>query len=129
MPSSKLSNGLPIAITLNTSCGGLANHHLTVPIHSQLVADEFPKDGRANVATRSPRRAMYEGNRCDNRDVSKWIEYEQIIIAGEDQISVAIHGQFQKLVIFGITARREPLSDGYQFRRCHQLKQSIPRVD
>ena len=56
-------------------------------------------------------RALHEHSRRYNRDATKGIEHQQIGIAGHDHIGFAVHGQFQKLVILGITAQRDTLGD------------------
>ena len=43
----------------------------------------------------------------------KSIEHQQLGIAGHDHIGFAVHGQFQKLVILGITAQRDTLGDRF----------------
>ena len=56
-------------------------------------------------------RALHKRSRRHNRDATKRIEHQQLGIAGHDHIGFAVHGQFQKLVILGITAQRDTLGD------------------
>lgn len=69
----------------------------------------------------STRRALHESRRRDNRDSPEGIEHQQIGIVGHDEIGMAVHGQFEKLVVRGITARRKPLGDRHGFRRRQQF--------
>jgi hypothetical protein len=41
---------------------------------------------------------------CDNRNASKWMQNQQILISTNDRSCFTINSQFQKLIIFGIAA-------------------------
>jgi hypothetical protein len=56
-------------------------------------------------------------------DVAKGTEREQIGVAGNDRIRMAIDGQFGKFIIRGITAHHNPFDDCHRFRRRQQSLQ------
>jgi hypothetical protein len=57
---------------------------------------------------------MPEGRGADDRDTPEGVEHKQIIIAGNDGVCLAVHCEFQKLVIVRIAAARHVLSDGHR---------------
>jgi hypothetical protein len=60
--------------------------------------------------------------------LSEWVEREQIRVAGNDQIGMAVYRQFQEFVVLRITARGDPLNDPYQFGRREEFAQPIPKT-
>ena len=77
---------------------------------------------------RLSREALYEIGRRDDRDLSEWVEREQIGVAGDDQIGMAVYRQFQEFVVLRITARDDPLNDPYQFGPRDEFAQPIPKA-
>src|SRR5271165_6544987 len=86
----------------------------------------FRRDWLA-AAPRSARRTLHEGGGGDNRDVPKWIEHQQVVVAGQDEISATVHSEFEKLVVRGIATCRDAFSDRYKLRRLHQPRQPVAR--
>jgi hypothetical protein len=63
---------------------------------------------------------LHEDRRRNNWDVAKGTEREQIGVAGNDQIRMAIDGQFEKFIICGIMAHHKPFDDCHRFRHRQQ---------
>lgn len=72
-------------------------------------------------------RALHKSGRSDNPDAPEGIEPQQIGIAGHDQIGMALHGQFEELVVRGIAAGGDPLGDRHGFSRNQRLLQLVVR--
>jgi hypothetical protein len=75
---------------------------------------------------RLSREALYEIGRRDDRDLLEWVEREQIGVAGNAQISMAVYRQFQEFVVLRITARGDPLNDPYQFGCPRRVRSANP---
>jgi hypothetical protein len=70
------------------------------------------------VLTRHP---LHERCRRHDRDLAERIEREQIAVAGDDEISMAVDGQFEEFVVVRITACGDPLGDSDQLSPSEQL--------
>jgi hypothetical protein len=53
---------------------------------------------------------LHERRRCDDRNIAEGIEREQIVVAGDEQIRMAVDGQLEKFVVRGIAARSNSCS-------------------
>jgi len=77
---------------------------------------------------RLPHHALHERGRRDDRNLTDWIEREQIAVAGDDQIRVAVNSQLEKFVVGGIAAGGNALGDRHQLgRRQHPRKNFAQR--
>ncbi len=54
---------------------------------------------------------MHEDRRRDDRDLAERIEREQIAVAGDDQVRMAVDRQLGEFVVSGIAAGGNALSD------------------
>src|SRR3984893_17876596 len=72
--------------------------------------------------------SLHEGGRCNDRDSPERIEREEIGIAGDDQIGMAVDSQLQKFVVLRITTGSD--SNGYrdQLGRYKQFMQPISKA-
>jgi hypothetical protein len=66
------------------------------------------------------RHALYEDRGRNYWDITKGIEREQIGVAGDDQIRMTVHGQFEKFIVCRIATRDDSLGDGHRFCGCQQ---------
>jgi hypothetical protein len=60
---------------------------------------------------------MREARRRQNRDSSEQLQHQQIFIAGNDQVSPAIHRQLEESVVSRVPAGRNGLGDGQHPRK------------
>src|SRR5438309_5605188 len=86
------------------------------------VHDRYGERGRLS------REALYEIGGRDDRDVPEWVEREQIGVAGDDQVGMAVYRRFQEFVIRGIAARHDPLGNGDRLGVGRQFCQPSPSV-
>jgi hypothetical protein len=61
----------------------------------------------------------------DERDATEWIEHKQIIVAGDDEISVAVHGEVKNFVILWIPARVDDLRNRYNLDYAAQVPEEF----
>ena len=61
----------------------------------------------------------------DDRDLAEWIEREQIAVAGDDQVRVAVDRQLEKFVVRGIAAGGNALGDRHQLGRRQHPRQTV----
>lgn len=59
---------------------------------------------------------MHEVSGRDDWKTAKGVEGEQIAVAGDEHIGMAADGQFEKLVVRGITASADAFGDGLDAR-------------
>jgi hypothetical protein len=60
---------------------------------------------------------LNEGCGLYNGDFPEGIERQQVLVTGNDEVSVAIQGKLQELIIFGVAAFSNSFSDRYPFCR------------
>jgi hypothetical protein len=60
-------------------------------------------------------RTLHECCRRDDRDAPKGIQDQQIGIAGHDHIRMAIHREFEKLVVGRVAASDDALGNRHRF--------------
>jgi len=63
-------------------------------------------------------------------DLTKRVESQQIFVAGDDDISYAIHGEFKELVVLRIAARSNRVSDRHDLSGApKQANELLPVLD
>src|SRR5262249_15489111 len=87
-----------------------------------------PVAGRGRARRDLTWNALYKDRRRDDRDSPERIKREEIGIAGDDQISIAVYRQLQKLVVVRITTAGDPLGDRDQLGCCQQFTQPIRKA-
>ena len=69
---------------------------------------------RMDVDSLRSRMSMTKSGWRDDRDVPEGMQHQQIEITGDDDIRPTIRRQFEKFVVGGIAAHRDPLGDRHQ---------------
>ncbi len=68
--------------------------------------------------------------RVEDVDSAKWMEYEQVLVAGEDEVGVASESEGEELVVLGVAAGGD---GGYAFdeSRCETqaFVESLPLAE
>jgi hypothetical protein len=69
------------------------------------------------AASSSPCLSATENSGCHDRNAPTGTKRQQIEVAGYDNVGFTVHGEFKKLVIFGIAAFSHGLGDRNEFSR------------
>ena len=68
---------------------------------------------------------QHESCRRHDRDIPKWIEYQQIAVAAHDQIRMAIDCQLEEFVVGRIASGGDALGDRHQLGGCQKPRHAF----